>query len=94
MQAFLKYTFGKINSSVLKRMALFTIPKSILSWCVSNNFQVSVELEKDRSHLPDRGRDREKSVMFRLLLSMSAPLLCSLVDKYMRTFLYITLPSQ
>lgn len=61
MQAFLKYTFGEINSSVLKIMALFTIPKSILSWHLSNNFQVSVELEKDRSHLPDSGRDREKN---------------------------------
>lgn len=61
MQAFFKYAFAEVNLSVLKRMALFTIPKSILSWCLNNNFQVSVELEEDRSHLPDSGRDREEN---------------------------------
>lgn len=61
MQAFFKYTFGEINLSIRKRMALSTIPKLILSWCLNNNFQVSVELEKDRSHLPDSGRDRERN---------------------------------
>lgn len=61
MQAFFKYTFFEINLSILKRMALFTIPKFILGWCLNNNFQVSVELEKDRSRLPDSGRGRERN---------------------------------
>lgn len=93
MQALLKYTVGEISLSVLKRMASFTIPKSIASWSLNHNFQVSVEMEKDRSHLFNSGRERE-TVMSTSVLSISALLQCTLVDERTKAFLCSTLPSQ
>lgn len=90
---FLKYTVVEISLSVLKRMASLTIPKSIATWCLNLNFRVNVEMEKDRSHLFNSGRER-KTVTSRLVLSISALLQCTLVDEYTRTSLCSTLPSQ
>lgn len=93
----LKYTVGEISLSVLKGMASFTIPKSVASLCLNHNFQVSVEMEKDRSHLFNSGRERERereTVMSTSGLSISALLQCTLVDEHTKTFLCSTLPSQ